>query len=111
MKFATMRTSLFLLGPPSASKGNSYTLIGASPSCSSDSKKETPSSAGVLGVLAEVGDSPLEFPELDTIDFGIEMLPGWAREFFPAVKAEWSLPPVVIVTDMRRERGNQEDEG
>ena len=111
MKFTTMHTSLFLPGPPSASKGNSYTLIGVSPSSSSDSKKATPSSAGVLGVLAVVGDSPLEFPELDTIDFGIEMLPGWARVFFPAVKAEWTLLPVVIATDMRREKGNREDEG
>jgi len=54
------RTSRLLLGPPSASSGSSYTRMGASPCLIADSKKSIPSSAGVLGVLALVGDEPAD---------------------------------------------------
>lgn len=53
-------TSLLLLGPPSGSSGNSYTRTGASPCLIADSKKSTPSSAGVFGVLEIVGDDPAD---------------------------------------------------
>ena len=49
-----------MLGPPSGSNGNSYTRTGASPCFIDDSKKSIPSSAGVLGVFAIVGDEPAE---------------------------------------------------
>lgn len=52
--------SRLLLGPPSGSKGSSYTRIGASPCFIDDSKKSIPSSAGVLGVFAIVGDEPAD---------------------------------------------------
>jgi hypothetical protein len=54
------RTSRLLLGPPSGSNGSSYTRMGASPCRIADSKKSTPSSAGVLGVFAIVGDEPAD---------------------------------------------------
>jgi hypothetical protein len=49
-----------LLGPPSGSNGSSYTLTGASPCFIDDSKKSIPSSAGVFGVFAIVGDAPAD---------------------------------------------------
>lgn len=49
-----------MLGPPSGSNGSSYTLTGASPYFIDDSKKSIPSSAGVLGVFAIVGDEPAD---------------------------------------------------
>jgi hypothetical protein len=54
------RTSRLLLGPPSGSRGSSYTRMGASPYLIADSKKSIPSSAGVFGVLAMVGDEPAD---------------------------------------------------
>lgn len=49
-----------MLGPPSGSSGSSYTRTGASPCFIDDSKKSIPSSAGVLGVFAIVGDEPAD---------------------------------------------------
>jgi hypothetical protein len=64
------RTSLSLPGPPSASRGSSQTLIGASPCLISDSKKAMPSSAGVRAVVGGEEAEPEDLPN------GMAMDPG-----------------------------------
>jgi hypothetical protein len=54
--------------------------MGASPCLIADSKKSIPSSAGVLGVLASVGDEPADVAGEMRLSFWMAVsMVGWAK--------------------------------
>lgn len=102
------RTSRLLLGPPSGSRGSSYTRTGASPCLISDSKKSIPSSAGVFGVLVIVGDEPADEAGEMCLFFWIVMV-GWGNALATLEAADLTFAAITRGWQWREDDGEMKE--